>query len=96
MTQHDRAQAQERVYARRARRTRLSKWLGGVVLSVVGMGLMLVMRLNPELTEDLIAMSNGTHVPEEVRVAERPEDLRVRAMPSDAVPVRRGGGSTFP
>ncbi len=100
MAELDRARSLERTYARRAARTRRAKWLGGALFSLTGMGLMLVLRLNPDLVEGIAALTPGTHVPEDLRVIEEPEEIQVRTMPRDVVPVRRGsalpGGGTRP
>ncbi|WP_299732583.1 hypothetical protein [uncultured Tateyamaria sp.] len=87
----DRAQSLERTYARRAARTRRSKWLSGVLFSLTGMALMLVLRLNPDLVDGIAALTPGTPVPNDLRTIEEPVDIHLRAMPRDVVPVRRGG-----
>lgn len=96
MAQLDRAQSMERTFARRAARTQRSKWLTRFLLSMTGMGLMLFVRLNPSVVEDVMAWSQGTsHTtaqPAFTKPADaRATDKRVRVMPSNFVPVRRGG-----
>ena len=91
MVELHRAQERERVFERRAARTRRAKWLGGLLFSGTGMALMLVLRTNPDLADTIVAWSHGTDVPPALRTVEKPADIHVRAMPSDVVPVRRGG-----
>lgn len=91
MAQLDRARAQERKYDRRAARTRRSKWLGRLLFSLTGMGLLLLLRMNPAVVSDVIAWSQDTQRPQDPRVIAKPDDIHVRAMPSNSVPVRHGG-----
>ncbi|MEO0400877.1 MAG: hypothetical protein AAF214_00720 [Pseudomonadota bacterium] len=90
--QLDRAHKLERTYQRRASRTRRSKWLGRVLFSLTGVALMLGLRSNPEVVADVVhwahAPQNGPVAP---RTIAKPSDIHVRIMPSDKVPVRRGG-----
>lgn len=79
-----------RILERRAARAQRSKWLGRLLFSLTGMGLLLALRMNPGIVEEAVAMAYG--VPQaQSPAAEVPEDARVRQMPRDVVPVRRGG-----
>ena len=80
-----------RILDRRAARARRSRWLGRVVFSLTGMGLLLMLRMNPGIVEDVVAMAHD--VPPRVQAGsfEAPSDIYVRQMPSDTVPVRRLG-----
>lgn len=90
MTEIHRARANERMFERRAARTRRAKWLGRVVFSMTGMALTLTLYLNPNLASQLVEWTQGTDVPQALRTAEKPVDVYVRSMPSDVIPVRRG------
>jgi len=97
VAQPDRAQKHQRTLKRRAARTRRSKWLGKLLFSLTGMGILLVFRLTPELPEKVAIfihdMQKGKSAP-----AAPPDQTQaqVRFMPADKVPVRRGGISTDP
>lgn len=91
MAQLDRARALERRFERRAARTRRSKWLGRLLFSLTGMGLLLLLRLNPEMIANAVAWSQAGAGQSDPRVLSKPADVHVRVMPSDSVPVRRGG-----
>ena len=84
------AQKLERIYARRAKRTRRAKFLGAVLLALTGMVLTVSLRMNPGLAEQIVAWSHGTDVPYGLRDVDNSEDVEVRTMPKDVVPVRRG------
>ncbi|MEL6450191.1 MAG: hypothetical protein AAFQ19_02945 [Pseudomonadota bacterium] len=91
MAELDRARANERLYERRAARARRSKWLGRLLFSLMGMGLLLGLRTHPEIVSDVIVWAHGTKPPASAqqRTIAPPSDIHVRVMPSDAVPVRR-------
>lgn len=94
-TQTHRAQKHERTLKRRAARARRSRWLGKLLFSLTGMGLLLVFRLNPELPEKVAIFIHDMQTWESAPAA--PPDqtqAQVRFMPADKVPVRRGGIST--
>ncbi|WP_189369204.1 hypothetical protein [Tateyamaria omphalii] len=80
-----------RVLERRAARTRRSKWLGRLLFSLTGMGLLLALRMNPGILEDVVAMAHDVPPRAESSTFEKPADVHVRQMPKDVVPVRRGG-----
>ncbi len=91
MAQLDRARALERTHDRRAARARRSKWLGRMLFSLIGMGLLLLVRLNPGLAADVVAWSHGVNGNGAAPTLSKPTDIHVRKMPSNVVPVRRGG-----
>ena len=93
MAEIHRARAHERTFERRAARTRRAKWLAGTLFALTGAGMMLSLFLHPQLISDVITLTNGTEVPEALRTVQKPDDTHVRSMPSDVVPVRRGGGA---
>ncbi|MEX0371687.1 MAG: hypothetical protein AB3N09_13730 [Tateyamaria sp.] len=80
-----------RILERRAARARRSKWLGRCLFSLSGFGLLLLLRLNPALVEDVVAVAHD--VPRRTTTAEfeAPSTVQVRQMPRDVVPVRRAG-----
>ncbi|KIC50910.1 hypothetical protein [Tateyamaria sp. ANG-S1] len=85
-----------RILERRAARLRRSNWLRRLVFSLTGMGLLLLLRMNPSVVEDVVAMAHD--VPPRTQQQsgfEAPQDVHVRRMPTDAVPVRRLG-ATYP
>ena len=88
-----RARAHERAFERRAARSRRVKRLVGTIFALIGAVMMFSLFLHPQLMSDVVAWSHGADVPEALRTAEQSDDLHVRSMPSDAVPVRRGGGA---
>ncbi|MEO9575467.1 MAG: hypothetical protein ABJ263_08325 [Tateyamaria sp.] len=88
-----RARAHERAFERRAARTRRVKRLVGTLFALIGAGLMFSLFLHPQLISDAVAWSHGTDVPEALRTVEKSDDTHVRSMPSNVVPVRRGGGA---
>ncbi|APX10843.1 hypothetical protein [Tateyamaria omphalii] len=84
-----------RILERRAARTRRSNWLRRLVFSLTGVGLMLLLRMNPGLVEDVIAMAHD--VPPRAQQDssfDAPRDVHVRRMPTDAVPVHRLGATS--
>lgn len=89
MAQLDCARRNERKLQRRAGRARRSKWLGRLLFSLTGMGLMILLRMNPAIVADVVAYA---HRADQSRppIIGKPSDVRVRVMPADAVPVRRG------
>ena len=90
-TGFDPAQRHARILERRAARARRSKWLGRVLFSLTGMGLLLVLRLNPGIVEDVVALAHDVPPRTQTASFDAPQDVSVRHMPGDAVPVRRGG-----
>ena len=91
MARPPRNRASERILDRRAARARRSRWLGRLLFSLTGMALLVVLRMNPEVVGEVIAWSQGATAGKTAPVLSRPTDIRVRAMPGDTVPVRRGG-----
>ncbi|WP_299201958.1 hypothetical protein [uncultured Tateyamaria sp.] len=87
---HDPAR-QARILNRRAARTRRSKWLGRLLFSLTGMGLLLALRLNPGIVEEVVAMAHDVPKRSQPANFEPPEPVHVRNMPRDMVPVRRAG-----
>ncbi|WP_299281203.1 hypothetical protein [uncultured Tateyamaria sp.] len=80
-----------RVLKRRARRTRLSKWLGRLIFSLIGVGLMLGLRAYPNVVQDVIAWAHDTpQAGATNRAFAKPSEVRTRIMLTDKVPVRRG------
>ncbi len=102
MGQLDRAQHTERILNRRAARAKRSKWLGRLLFSLIGMGLLMLLRLYPETVADVVALAQMPKSEQHPQpMIQRPSDVLVRRMPNDAVPVRRGGalpgnGSSVP
>ena len=90
MAKLSRAHRNERKLQRRAARARRSQWLGRLVFSLAGMGLFLVVRMNPEMLNDTVAYVQN-HKNTAPQMITKPADIRVRTMPASAVPVRRGG-----
>lgn len=92
MGQLDRARRHERKLNRRAARARRSKWLGRLLFSMTGMGLLLLLRMNPEMVADAVSYAQSTRAEAAARpVIAKPGDITVQRMPSNAVPVRKGG-----
>lgn len=87
--QTDLAPRRARILERRAARTRRSKWLGRLLFSLSGMGLLLLLRTNPGIVEDAVAVAYGAPVQSEAATAQA--DGQAGHMPKDVVPVRRGG-----
>lgn len=89
MAQLDYARRNERKLQRRTGRARRSKWLGRLLFSLTGMGLVILLRMNPAIVADVVAYA---HQADQSRppIIGKPSDVRVRVMPADAVPVRRG------
>lgn len=87
----DPAQRHARILERRAARARRSKWLGRMLFSLTGMGLLLVLRMNPGIVEDVVALAHDVPARTQTASFDAPQDVFVRHMPGDAVPVRRGG-----
>ncbi|WP_299151063.1 hypothetical protein [uncultured Tateyamaria sp.] len=80
-----------RVLKRRARRTQLSKWLGRLIFSLMGVVLMLGLRAYPNVVEDVIAWAHDTpRAGSPDRVFAKPSEVQTRIMLTDKVPVRRG------
>lgn len=80
-----------RILDRRAARTRRSKWLGRLLFSATGMGLLLALRMNPGIVEEVVAMAHDVPPRSQAARFDTPAEIQVRQMPDDAVPVRRGG-----
>lgn len=91
MAQLDRARRHERKLERRAARTRRSKWLGRLLFSLTGMGLLLLLRLNPDAIEAAVAHLHDVPSRSQIATLQTPEAVHVRTMPTDVIPVRRGG-----
>ncbi|WP_415402102.1 hypothetical protein [Tateyamaria sp. SN3-11] len=91
MAQLDRARRHERKLERRAARTRRSKWLGRLLFSLTGMGLLLLLRLNPDAIEAAVAHLHDVPSRSQIATLQTPEAVQVRTMPTDVTPVRRGG-----
>jgi hypothetical protein len=81
----------ERTYKRRAVRARRSKWLGSLLLSLGGMALVMVLRMNPSLATDVVAWAHDTQRKSPARSLTKPAEIHVRIMPRNVVPVRHGG-----
>ncbi|WP_299045902.1 hypothetical protein [uncultured Tateyamaria sp.] len=80
-----------RILNRRAARARRSKWLGRLLFSMSGMGLLLLLRMNPGIVEDVVALAHDVPPRTQTASFDAPQSVNVRQMPGDAVPVRRGG-----
>lgn len=80
----------ERILNRRAGRARRSRWLGRLVFSLTGMGLLLMLRMNPTIVADVVGYVYAADHATPSMVA-KPSDIRVRVMPGNTVPVRRAG-----
>ncbi len=80
-----------RILDRRAARARRSKWLGRVLFSFTGLGLLLALRMNPGFVEQVIAAAHDVPPRSHAAQFDAPADVQVRQMPRNAVPVRRGG-----
>lgn len=92
MAQLDRARRLERTFERRAARAKRSKWLGRLLFSLTGVGLLLLLRMNPTMVADTVSYLHGSGTERAgPSVIAKPSDVHVRTMPSSAVPVRRGG-----
>lgn len=92
MGQPDRAQRTERILHRRAARAKRSKWLGRLLFSLTGMGLLLLLRMHPEAVADVVAFAQSARSEQSAQpLIQKPSDIHVRRMPNDVVPVRRGG-----
>lgn len=91
IAQVDRAQALERKFARRAARTQRSKWIARFLFSLTGMGMLLFLRLNPELMMEAVSAAQGMKGQKDTASTSAPGGTFVRNMPKDIVPVRRGG-----
>jgi hypothetical protein len=86
----DRARKHERKLARRAARARRSKWLGRLLFSLTGVAMMLGLRANPEVVEDVVAWAvTANSASAQAGSAVDPTDQLVSAMPRNSVPVRR-------
>lgn len=84
------ADRHERTLRRRSGRARRSRWLGRLVFSLTGMGLVLLLRVNPEIVADTVSYVSAADQNQR-GVITRPSDVQVRTMPASAVPIRRGG-----
>ena len=92
MGQLKRAQRTERILNRRAARATRSKWLGRLLFSLTGMGLLMLLRMYPDSVADVVAFAQMPKSEQHAQpFIQRPSDVLVRRMPNDAVPVRRGG-----
>jgi hypothetical protein len=92
MARPDLAQTKERILKRRAARARRSKWLSRLLFSLTGVGLLLLLRTYPGVVADAVSYMHGPGADRSgPGVIAKPSDIRVRTMPGDAVPVRRGG-----
>ena len=80
-----------RMLERRAARTRRSKWLGRVIFSLTGFGLLALLRMHPDIIEDIVAYAHDVPARHETATLAAPETVVVRTMPNDTVPVRRAG-----
>ncbi|MEL7132436.1 MAG: hypothetical protein AAGK77_08490 [Pseudomonadota bacterium] len=83
----DQERRRARILERRAARARRSKWLGRLLFSLTGMGLVVLLRMNPGIVEDAVVLAYGQTSSEQSATSAVAE----RHMPKDAVPVRRGG-----
>mmetsp|Transcript_29107 Transcript_29107/g.56046 ORF Transcript_29107/g.56046 Transcript_29107/m.56046 type:complete len:127 (+) Transcript_29107:3723-4103(+) len=92
MGQLERAQRIERILERRAARAKRSKWLGRLLFSLTGMGLLLMLRMYPDSVADVVAYAQSPKSEAQAQpFIQKPGAIQVRRMPNDAVPVRRGG-----
>jgi hypothetical protein len=92
MGQLEPARRNARILGRRATRAKRSKWLGRLLFSLTGMGLLLVLRLNPEMVADAVSYAQSTRSEAAARpMIGTPSDVLVQRMPGNAVPVRKGG-----
>ena len=80
-----------RVLERRAARARRSKWLGRCLFSLSGMTLLLALRMNPDVLEQVIAHAHDVPRRTDTGEFQAPQDVLVRHMPRDVIPVRRAG-----
>ncbi|WP_299592088.1 hypothetical protein [uncultured Tateyamaria sp.] len=80
-----------RILERREARTRRSKWLGRLLFSLMGMGLLLALRMNPGVVETVVAIAHDVQPQAQLSDFEKSKDVHIRQMPRDVVPVRRGG-----
>ncbi len=76
---------------RRDARARRSAWLGRLLFSLTGMGLLLTLRLYPGTIEATVLWFHDVPTRSAVHQLDAPVDVNVRRMPTDVVPVRRGG-----
>lgn len=90
MSEVYRARANERAFERRNDRARRSKRFGAVLVGLTGIGLTTSLLMFPGMASHVVEWSVGTDVPYALRSSETAQDIRVRTMPGDAVPVRRG------
>lgn len=87
-------QTHVRTLKRRDARARRSAWLGRVLFSLTGMGLLLILRQSPGTVEDVVLWFHDVPVRDTAQHLNAPTDINVRRMPADVVPVRRGGALT--
>ena len=80
-----------RILERRAARARFSTWLHRLTMSLFAMGLLAMLRLNPDILPNLVALAHDVPQRSQIARLEAPEDVTVRTMPNDMVPVRRAG-----
>ena len=83
-------QSNERILMRRAGRGRRSRWLASVLFWLFGLGLVLLLRMNPAIVADAASYASAQDHPRH-GIITKPSDVRVRIMPANAVPIRRGG-----
>ena len=57
------------------------------------MALLVVLRMNPEVVGEVIAWSQNANAGKPPPVLSKPADIRVRVMPGNSVPVRRGASA---
>ncbi|MEM8656038.1 MAG: hypothetical protein AAGF36_14955 [Pseudomonadota bacterium] len=91
MTHKDPETRRARVLERRAARERRSKWLGRLLFSLTGMGLVVLLRMHPGIVEDAVRLAYGHPPAAQNDAIAAADDTQVRQMPKDVVPVRRGG-----
>ncbi|MEO9684395.1 MAG: hypothetical protein ABJF86_05680 [Tateyamaria sp.] len=91
MDQIERAQVLERKFKRREARSQRSKWLGRVIFSLTGMGLLLFLRLNPEVIIQAMSTAQSFKGEQDTASLSSASGTLVRKMPDSFVPVRRGG-----
>ncbi|MEL6620688.1 MAG: hypothetical protein AAFY39_10440 [Pseudomonadota bacterium] len=80
-----------RVLERRAARARRSKWLGRMIFSLLGMGMLIGLRMHPDIVEDIVRLAHDVPPRTQHATLSAPTEVEVRHMPGDRVPVRRAG-----
>ncbi|MEP4553607.1 MAG: hypothetical protein ABJR46_15820 [Tateyamaria sp.] len=91
MDQIERAQVLERKFKQREARSQRSKWLGRMIFSLTGMGLLLFLRLNPEVIIQAMSTAQSFKGEQDTASLSNASGTFVRKMPDSFVPVRRGG-----